>query len=602
MPSSSPVTTYKLRPEPPADVRAALAPYSDTITGLLYHRGVSEADAARAFLSPQYDIHTHDPFLLADMEKAARRIIAALQAGEHIVIFGDYDADGVPATVLLQDFLTKAIAASSSASVIDIYIPHRHTEGFGLNEKAVRWAASIGATLLVTVDCGIVDAEEVDLANSLGVAVIITDHHEPHGVLPAAYAVVDPKRHDCTYPEKILCGSGVAFKLVQAIVSIERFNLPVGWEKWLLDLVAIATLSDMVPLVGENRVLTTYGMIVLRKTRRVGLAALLAVAGVNPKYMTEEDVTFSISPRINAASRMADPRDAFALLATHDAVEAKTRAKDLEKLNKSRKVIVAQITKQARRVIEERYGDAIPDVLAFGDPSWMPSLLGLVCSSLVREFGRPVFLWGREGGEDIKGSCRSDGGMSVVEIMKEVRGGILETFGGHVQAGGFVVDQHGVHSFEEAFIEAVGVLAQKSISENEVGCERGLCWIDRKIIPTDVTPAFIREVHSLAPFGVGNEHPLFLIDGARIDEVRWFGAGAIHLELRVSSPLIRAQSGSGFVEAICFFARENNFSIQFVQGDVLDIVGTVEMNTFMGAHRPRIRIKDVARHGTLLKE
>ncbi|MEK7184606.1 MAG: DHH family phosphoesterase, partial [Patescibacteria group bacterium] len=384
------------------------------IDNLLFYRNIKTQEEKENFLNPDYTKHIHDPFLLKDAEKAGKRIVQAIENNEKIVIYSDYDADGIPAGVIFHDFF-KRIDFKNFTN----YIPHRHYEGFGLNTDAIDKFVEEKTNLLITLDCGISDVEAVKLAQNNGIDVIITDHHEPHGEIPSAFAIVNHKQKDCNYPEKILCGSGVGFKLIQAILKINRFNLKEGTEKWFLDMVGIATLSDMVPLTGENRALASYGLMVLKKSPRKGLMRLLQHLKIQQKYLSEDDIAFMITPRINAASRMGVPMDAFKLLSTDNEDEAYIYVEHLDKINNERKGIVSALVKEVKKVIRERNTDNPKSVIVAGNPEWRPSLLGLVANSLAEEFNKPTFLWGRDGDGVIKGSCRSGGTVSVVDIMNK---------------------------------------------------------------------------------------------------------------------------------------------------------------------------------------
>ncbi len=296
-------------------VRESLAAYDDLTAALLSRRGISTREEAEAFLSPSYDAHIGDPLLMKDMEKAARRLAKAIETQEKVAVWSDYDCDGIPGGVVMHDFLKKA-----GANFVN-YIPHRHEEGFGVNEQGLEKLKKDGASLVITVDCGISDVDAVAFANSIGLEVIITDHHLPttvpapegsadgkmEQVLPPAYAVVDPKQEGETYPYKEFCGGGLAWKLVCATLAVGfegREKINAGWEKWLLDMAGLATIADMVPLTGENRVIAKYGLLVMRKSPRIGLQKLCKNARVNQRYISEDDVGFMLAPRVNAASRM----------------------------------------------------------------------------------------------------------------------------------------------------------------------------------------------------------------------------------------------------------------------------------------------------------
>src|SRR3989344_3462704 len=413
--------------------------FTELFESLLKQRGITAGEKEN-FLNPNYD-NLYDPLLLPDMEKARDRVIEAIKGNEHIVVFSDYDADGIPGAVVLSDFFSRIKYEN-----ISFYIPHRHDEGFGLNVDAIAECKERGAKLIITADCGIADIEEVALANKKGIDVIITDHHEPGDKLPQAFAIVNPKRADSAYPFKELCGSAVVFKLVQAVFAKESFGVKSGMEKWSLDMVAIATLSDMVPLVGENRILARFGLDVLRKSPRPGLLSLFKKLNLDQRNLSEDDVTFMITPRINAASRMGVPLDAFKLLSTRDQSEAERLVLHLEKINNERKGVVASLVKDAKSHLAKR--EEVADVIVIGNPEWRPALLGLVANSLVEEYCRPVFVWGRDGDGVLKGSCRSYNSYDLFALMDATSNAFIE-FGGHAGAGGFSVTLENLTNLEE---------------------------------------------------------------------------------------------------------------------------------------------------------
>jgi single-stranded-DNA-specific exonuclease len=505
--------------------------FPELFESLLASRGVGP-DERDAFLNPSYD-RLHDPLLLPDMEKARDRVIRAMRENERIAVFADYDADGIPGAAMMADFFRRAGFAN-----FECYIPHRHDEGFGLNEGALRELAERGATLLVTLDCGTADLEEAKLAKGLGLDLIITDHHEPKEVLPEAYAVVNPKLKGSAYPFDGLCGTAVAFKLIQAILAAERFGMGEGQEKWFLDLVGIATLSDMVPLVGENRILARFGLEVLRKTRRPGLLALYENLRLDPRYLTEDDVGFSITPRINAASRMGEPEDAFRLLSTADAGEARRLADHLEKINQERKGLAGAMTKAAKRELEKRA--ALRDVIVIGNPDWRPALVGLIANSLVEEYERPAFVWGRDGDGVLKGSCRSYNGYDLVALMSAAADSFLE-FGGHKGAGGFSLSLEEVGTLEEKLSAALATLASRAEAE----AESFALSID------DVSESLYQTVSRFAPFGMGNEKPVFKLSNVPIQSVKQFGKEQNHLEVVLDSG----------VKAISFFSSPESYKL-----------------------------------------
>ncbi|HEY4508526.1 MAG TPA: single-stranded-DNA-specific exonuclease RecJ, partial [Candidatus Paceibacterota bacterium] len=541
----------------------------------------------------------HDPFLMKDMEKAVERILKAVKDDKRIAIFSDYDADGIPGAVVLHDFF-KRIGHLN----FENYIPDRHGEGFGLNSKAVEELAKAGAKLLITIDCGITDTEEVARANELGVDVIITDHHLLNGSIPPAYAILNPKQADCAYPEKMLCGSGVVFKLIQALVLRLRSPLefgacdlgfpasilPVGWEKWMLDMVGLATLSDMVPLTGENRVFAYYGLKVLKKSPRKGLNELLSVLRLNRADLNEDDIGFSIAPRINAASRMGQPMDAFRLFATTDEAEAATLARHLDKINNERKGKVASLVKEVRRHVEER---GLRKVVVAGNPNWRPALLGLVANSLAEDMQCPVFLWGREESPELKGSCRSGGGVDLSLLMQEASS-VFSDFGGHKEAGGFSTTLEKVHLLEAELERAYEKIRQE---RSNLKSEERLDLVDAKLSFDEVNDKTWQEVNKLAPFGVGNPKPVFLFENAEVRRMEQFGREKQHLKL------VFAKSDGVYVNAIKFYAKPEDF--RPLRSDLesgkrsdlvlphINLLAHLEKSTFGNRTELRLRIADI---------
>jgi single-stranded-DNA-specific exonuclease len=576
------------------DKKAAkeLAEHDSLTAQLLFNRGIKTKKEAEKFLNPNFVTDLHDPFLLPDMQKAVDRILLAIEKGERIGIWSDYDADGIPGGALLYDFF-KLIGFENFIN----YIPDRHSEGYGLNMKGIEeltqsptpklgGKSEDGIKLLITIDCGIRDHEAIEFANKLGIEVIVTDHHEPASAkdgqddLPNAYAIINPKREDSKYPEKILCGSGVVWKLIEALrltalAQGKPFNFKPGFEKWLLDLVGIATLSDMVPLVGENRTLAHFGLSVLRKNRRPGLKKLFGMLKINKDYLTEDDIGFLITPRINAASRMGHPRDAFGLLVAKDELEADAYAKHLDNINNERKGVVASIVKEAKKRIKEKFeNDGDKKIIVLGNPDWRPALLGLAANSIADEYNRPVFLWGREGGEFIKGSCRSDGTTNLVAIMERTCDIFIE-FGGHKLSGGFSVHHEKIHLLEESLIAA------STHTQNEPG----EIFIDAEISLRDISEAAIQKISKLAPFGVGNEKPVFIFRNVIPEKINRFGKTKEHLS-------INFRDGSQKVKAISFFTSPDQFGEKLKEGIGTNLVANIEKSYYNGSAEIRLRIVD----------
>lgn len=533
---------------------------------LLTQRGVSGENRDR-FLNPDYARDTHDPFLFADMDVAVKRLLAAIERREKIAIYADFDCDGIPAAVVMHDFLKKV-----GHENLEVYIPHRHNEGHGFHKGAVDTLKARGVSLIVTLDVGTVANETAAHAKSLGLDVIITDHHEPGMILPPCVALINPKREG--YPFKDLCGAAVGFKLAQATLiegrkrEIPSFTaIPEGWEKWLLDMVGIATVADMVPLIGENRVLARFGLMVLRKSPRAGLLALCRKLRLNQSGITEDDIGFSIGPRINAASRMDCPELAFRLLSTIDPLEAETIAGELEKLNSKRKGTVAALVKEAKQLAYERFPDS--KVAVLGNPSWKPALLGLAANSLMNERGGVVCLWGRDGNGEIKGSCRSDGSINIVEMFRNAQvETALEEAGGHAMAGGFSVSHEQVHHLPELFAQAVAAGSQKKTE---------IPSFDAELMPAHVTRALWLTLSELAPFGIGNPKPLFRLPSVMIESVRIFGKEQTHTEI-----IVRGDESERTLRAFEYFRTPDEFTAPPQVGRRAQLLGTVERDTFRG--------------------
>lgn len=570
---------YSITPEKDFSLEKELE-YPELLLHLLESRGLTETEAINTFLEPDYERDTHDPFLLKDMDKVVERIAKAIKDNEHVVIYSDYDADGIPGGVVLHDFFKKA-----GHDNFHNYIPDRHEEGFGFHFATVPMFKEKNAKLIITIDCGITDCAAVEEAHKHGIDVIITDHHEPHGDMPKAFAVINPKQPGCEYPEKMLCGAGVAFKIVQALMKRKELipklkDAREGWEKWLLDMVGIATLSDMVPLTGENRVFAYYGLKVLRISPRIGLSSLLRKAGTFQKRINEDDIAFTVTPRINAASRMGVPIDAFKVLSSTDPVEAGMLVSHLQKINDERKGIVASLVKEVRKKLEARESDGrLRDVIVMGNPDWRPSLLGLVANSLKEEHGRPVFLWGRADAKDIKGSCRSES-VSVVDLMSEL-GEYFIHFGGHKLSGGFAIEQDKIHTLEDKLNEAY-----KKIITSDRG-EREKLPIDKKLRLLDVNRETWKLLQRMAPFGHSNPKPVFLFENVTVDGVRPFGKEKQHIELKLTD------TDRKIVPAISFFANEKDFIKDVKAGDMINLIATMEESNFGQYNQIRLRIQDI---------
>lgn len=547
-----------------------VSPYSELVRTLLARRGIESIDEIAAFLRPDYDLHTHSPFLIEGMERAVARILAAITQGERIAVYADFDCDGIPGAAILWDFFEKIGYGN-----MEVYLPHRDREGYGFHTEAIEQLASREVKLIITVDVGTTAVEAVRFAKEKGVEVIVTDHHEIPGAMPECVAVLNPKLGNYPFPH--LCGAATAFKLVQALLEKGKeagdakfVAIPTGWEKWLLDLVCIATIADMVPLLGENRALAHWGLQVLRKSQRPGISALCNKLRLRRGELTEDDIGFSIAPRINAASRMDEPDLAFKLLTTKDPREAEMLAARLEQLNSSRKGVVGGIVREVRKRVKERYveGDS---VVVLGNPDWKPSLLGLAANSIISDRGGVVCLWGRDALGRLKGSCRTDGRISVVDLFMAAPEAFTE-YGGHAASGGFSVSHESVHTLPERLADAaVDLLAKSEKKVPTVSSHDALTSL------SEISMPLFRDLSQLSPFGVGNPKPIFRVGNARILETKRFGKEKNHVELTLAclESDVRAR-------AFDFFRAPEDFTFVPVVGKHATILATVERDSFRG--------------------
>lgn len=571
--------------------------YGELLRALLEKRGIMDPAQAEIFLNPDYGRDFHDPFLMRDMEKACVRIFEAIEANEKIVIYADYDCDGIPGAVILTD-LFKLLGVSVEVYPhtkdfgVGVYIPQRNSEGYGLNLDAIKQFAESKVKLLITVDLGITAVAEVAQAEVDGIDVIITDHHIPPETLPRAYAILNPKADDTSttlstsYPEKMLCGAGVVFKFVQAFVKKygEYFQIKNGAEKWMLDMAGLATLSDMVPLTGENRAIAYFGMKVLKKSPRPGFQKLLAKINIDQRYLSEDDIGFMVTPRLNAASRMDDPMRAFELLATEDEVKAGTLADHLSKINDERKTIVTGIMREVHKKLETCEHK---EVIVIGNPKWRIGVLGLVAGKIVDKHKKPVFVWGKDENDLIKGSCRSDGSISVVELMTENSESFLE-FGGHELAGGFTVHSEKIHFLEE-MLSASFVKIQEE--KRTVLPRRGGQSFTSDVVGdlSLVSMKNWREIAKLEPFGFGNPKPVFLFPDVKIEKIKKFGKNGSgeHLEITFSD------KNKNKAIAISFFSSHDSFDSPIDEGKNINLLATFDLSRFRGREELRLRIENI---------
>ncbi len=564
--------------------------HTELLQTLLKNRGIEKVEETEIFLNPDYERDFHDPFKMHDMEKACVRIFEAIEAEEKIMIYADYDCDGIPGAVILQDLFKKIDYKN-----FQIYLPQRNSEGYGLNLGAVKEFAEKGIKLLITIDLGITAVAEVAQAEADGMDVIITDHHIPLETLPHAYAILNPKQKNDNYPEKMLCGAGVIFKLVQGFIKKygEFYKIKEGSEKWMLDMAGLATLSDMVPLTGENRAIAYFGLKVLRKSPRPGLQKLLAKMNIEERYLTEDDIGFMVVPKLNAASRMDNPMRAFELLATDDEVEAGILTNHLSKINDERKLIVASIMREVKKKFETR---VIKEVIVVGNPAWRVGVLGLVAGKLSDEYQKPVFVWGKDENDMIKGSCRSPGSISIVELMIKNKDSFLE-YGGHELAGGFTADSDKIHFLEEILSESLRTILKEVPKDgpldNPLLHKEGVGGGDLELSLVDVNMKNWREIEKLAPFGIGNPKPIFLFKNVRIENIKKFGKNGSgeHLEITFSDASENKQNKA---KGISFFSGHDSFEVPLSEGINVDLLATFDLSRFRGREELRLRIIEIS--------
>lgn len=532
--------------------------------------------AARLKLSPQeYKTFVEPPYQLGnlwsftDMERAVERLYKAVKGTEHIGIYADYDCDGIPGAVVLVD-LFKKIGITDR---VHVYIPDRHDEGYGVSALGIDELEKHGVTLMITVDVGITAIAHIADAQSRGIDVILTDHHQPLLEYPAAYAIVHPIKG--SYPNQDACGAAVAFYLVCAFLEKYRseFDITEGWEKWLLDLVGFATLADMVPLIGENRMLALYGLHVTRKTRRIGLQILFSYNNIQIPTLTESDLTFTLAPRLNAASRMDTPMLAFELLVTDDLAKATAIVKRLDEINAERKVLVAQTVKAAHASLEGR-DLSERAVVVVGNPLWRPAILGLVAGKLQEKYQKSFFVWGEAGDGSIKGSCRMQDEHHAALLFQALPEGMMLHAGGHQAAGGFSIEKEKVHFLEDALNTALATV------DHEVSTGEGVEHVTLPLAST--TQRHLLVVRTFAPFGVGNEEPTLLFNDLEVISVKMFGKSKEHIEA-----IVRDMTGTA--TAFSFFA-DNTLIDTLIPGATVSILGTLEAGWRGGV---RIRIQEL---------
>ncbi len=516
---------------------------------LLVKRGVETFEQARAFFRPSLE-NLHDPFLMKDMDKAVERLHQAITGNEKILVYGDYDVDGTTAVALVYSFIKRY------TDLVDFYIPDRYDEGYGVSGKGIKWAADNGFGLIITLDCGIKAIEKVDLAKSLGVDVIICDHHLPELELPKAIAVLDPKREDDTYPFDDLCGCGVGFKLVQAYSR--KYEIPFETLIPLLDLLVVSIASDLVTVVGENRILAYYGLRQLNENPRKGLLAMINLSKLEPGHITVDDIVFKIGPRINAAGRMETGRLAVELLTATETGKAMIVGEKINNNNNERKNVDREITAEALEMVESGKCLARENVTIVYNPKWNKGVVGIVASRLVEAYFKPTVVLTSSNGF-VTGSARSAGKFDLYAAIESCAD-LMENFGGHTYAAGLSMKVENVPEFKRRFEEYVdqNILPEQTSS---------LLEINAKINFKEITHKFHNDLKRFNPFGPDNPKPLFCTERVYdFGTSRVVGRHQEHIKLElVDSKSNNVMNGIAFGQSsqARFIKSKNSFDIVY---------------------------------------
>ena len=552
------------------------------LANLLVQRGIDTEEKAHSFFNPQLS-DLHDPFLMKDMDRAVERVEAAVRNQEKIMVYGDYDVDGTTAVALVYKFL-RHIGHRN----LLFYIPDRYTEGYGISVKGIDYAARKGVTLIIALDCGIKATEKVAYAKTQGVDFIICDHHLPAEEIPRAVAVLDPKRTDCTYPFDELSGCGVGFKLVQAYAM--KNGMPFSSIAPLLDLLVVSIASDIVPLVGENRILAHYGLELLNRAPSKGLLSIIKICGLNKHSITIDDIVFKIGPRINAAGRMevdaegenAAPsggHSAVYLMVARDEEVATEYGAFIDRSNQDRKNIDRSVTQEAHDFIEHHPQMKELKSTVIYNPQWMKGIVGIVASRLIETYYRPTVVLTMSNGF-VTGSARSVPGFDLYQAVESCAD-LLENFGGHMYAAGMTMKPENVEMFTKRFNDYVEEHIDPEMLIPQVD-------IDSELLFSDITPHFRATLARFQPFGPGNTAPVFVTRNvSNRGDARLVGAEREHLKM----DLIQGQKPNTVIPAIAF---QQPKLYEYVRtGRSIDVCYSVVENHYRGAVFAQLRIKDI---------
>lgn len=542
---------------------------SKVLSQLLVQRGIRTYDEARDFFKPQLE-NLHDPFLMKDMREAVDRLNLALGHKEKILVYGDYDVDGTSSVALVYSFLR------TYSSSLDYYIPDRYEEGYGISYKGIDYAETIGATLIIALDCGIKAVEKVEYAKNKGIDFIICDHHTPDDVLPAAVAVLDPKRADSTYPFKHLSGCGVGYKLIQAF-GIDNNIDPKEITRYL-DLVVVSIASDIVPIVGENRILAHWGLKKLNSNPNIGLKTIIDISGLTDKEINVSDIVFKIGPRINASGRIFSGKEAVDLLVATNMQEALIKCGEIDEYNQTRKDLDKGITDEALHLIEGNEELKKRKTTVLFNPDWHKGVIGIVASRLIENYYRPTIIFTKSNNM-ITGSARSVAGFNIYDAIESCKD-VLENFGGHKFAAGLTLREENLEGFIERFEAFVAQRIQPDQTIPHI-------TIDAELKFNEITPKFFRILERFAPFGPENMRPVFITKNLRdAGGSRLVGRDNDHLKVELVE-----EGGNTVVSGIAFSMPQ--FGEHLKNNRPVDACYTLEENVFNGTHSIQLMIKDI---------
>lgn len=571
---------WKLKPKTPKEFCGQFPEFSPIVLQLLYDRNLTNTEDIHRFFNCDYDTCNHDSFLMKGIKEASERIFKAIKNKEKIIIVGDYDADGVCGLTILTEAL-KSVGAEN----LEVYIPDREKEGYGLNMNIARFIESKKYNLAITIDCGISDREEIEFLKDKKINTIIIDHHLVPDTLPPADIIINPKQNDEQYPFKDLCAAGLAFKMAQALFKLDKTKKG-GEEKWFLDLAAIATVADVAPLLDENRVFVKYGLYVLSKTKRIGLKELMNVARIKPVIIDNDlvetnlnphTIGFQIAPRINVASRMDHANISYELLTTKLLPRAKELAEGLEQKNKKRQQITEKIIKEIdARIASQSNGQKIKMIFEYGE-DWPVGILGIIAGKLADKYYAPAFIFSKKEKVSVC-SARSIPSFNITEAINNSKD-TLEEFGGHPQAAGLTVKNENLEKFRDNLFREIDQKLKPNdfIPFLDIDCELDL---------NNINWALYDEIERFAPFGQANPRPKFLIKNLTVQEIRMVGNGDKHLKLKLGG------NDKNF-KAIGFGLGDRSKDTRL--NDKIDIVAELLVDEWNGNRELQLNIVDLKR-------